>query len=157
MTVIRRDTVPETEAVSTYPGPYDLGRGALFYRTLSDAGGLTQFGAALERLEPGGRTSQLHWHEDEDEFVYLIEGRLTVIEDSAETLIGPGDAACWKAGTAVGHSLRNDGDAPALYLIVGARVSGDVHHYPGLDLRDEPHGDGRPLRPSRRHAVDAHR
>lgn len=138
MTVIRKGTVAETEGISSYPGEYDLGRGHMFYTTLSDAGGLTQFGAALERLLPGGRSSQTHWHTHEDEFLYLISGTLTVIEGETETQIGPGDALCWKAGSEVGHSLRNDSDAEAVYIIVGTRDPQDVCHYPGCDLRSEP-------------------
>jgi uncharacterized cupin superfamily protein len=113
----------------------------LYFRDLSEAGVLTQFGAALQTLLPGGRSSQTHWHTEEDEFLYMLDGRLTVIEGETETAIGPGDACCWKAGTPVGHSLRNDSDAAASYLIVGSRIFADVCHYPGLDLRDEPHGD----------------
>ena len=33
----------------------------------SDAGGLTQFGAHVETLQPGSRFSGRHWHEVEDE------------------------------------------------------------------------------------------
>ena len=68
----------------------------------------------------------------------MLEGRLTVVEDGTETEIGPGDACCWKAGDPVAHTLRNHGDAPARYIIVGTRDPGDVCHYPGLDLRSEP-------------------
>ena len=39
---------------------------------LSDAGGLTQFGAHLVTLQPGARSSDRHWHEAEDEFLYLL-------------------------------------------------------------------------------------
>ena len=43
---------------------------------LGDAAGLTQFGVNLVTLEPGVWSSQRHWHEQEDEFVYVIEGEL---------------------------------------------------------------------------------
>ncbi|MCR8723140.1 cupin domain-containing protein [Frigidibacter sp. ROC022] len=138
MTVLRRGTVPETDAVSTYPEPYNRGRGRMFYAPLSDVGGLTQFGAAFERLVPGGKGSQKHWHEREDEFLYLISGRLTVTEGETETVMEPGDAACWKAGEPVGHTIRNDGDVDAVYLIVGSRDPQDICHYPGLDMRLQP-------------------
>ncbi len=35
----------------------------------SDAGGLTQYGAYVETLEPGAKSSERHWHENEDEFL----------------------------------------------------------------------------------------
>ena len=30
----------------------------------------------------------MHWESHEDEFLYMLEGELTVIEDGAETVIG---------------------------------------------------------------------
>ena len=43
-------------------------------RRLGDIAGLQQFGVHLERIPPGSRSSHSHWHENEDEFVYLISG-----------------------------------------------------------------------------------
>lgn len=134
MAILRKDSVPETEAVSGYPEPWNLGRGFLSYRHITEAGGLTQFGAAVETLLPGKQSSQMHWEEHEDEFLYLLSGELTVVENGEETVIGPGDACCWKAGVPVAHCLRNHGDRPATYLIVGSRVPHNICHYPGLDL-----------------------
>lgn len=148
MAVFRADEVPEIHAVSTYPAPYNLGAGNLSYRHITEAGGLTQFGAAFETLHPGGQSSQMHWEEHEDEFLYMLSGALTVIEDGVGTVIGPGDACCWRAGVPVAHMLRNHTDRPATYLIVGSRRSDSICHYPGLDLLDTPQGythlDGTP-------------
>lgn len=148
MTILRKDSVAEIHAVSSYPAPYNLGGGNLSYRHLTEAGGLTQFGAALEVLHPGGRSGQPHWEEHEDEFLFMLSGSLTVIEDGQPTIIGPGDACCWKAGVAVSHTLRNHTDQPATYLIAGSRRPDNITHYPGLDLLAMPDGfahlDGTP-------------
>jgi uncharacterized cupin superfamily protein len=143
MAILRSGTVPVTDAVSSYPSPYNLGSGNLSYQALGDAGGLTQFGAHLETLHPGGQSSQMHWEEHEDEFLYLLSGQLTVVEDGVETVIGPGDACCWKAGLPVAHCLKNHTDAPAVYLIVGSRNPQNICHYPGLDLLATPAGYAR--------------
>ncbi|MBW0156741.1 cupin domain-containing protein [Sedimentimonas flavescens] len=103
---------------------------ALLY---SDSGGLTQFGAFVETLEPGARSSDRHWHEEEDEFLYMLSGEATVIEDAGEAAIGPGDACCWPAGVANGHHLENRSDAPCSYLVVGTRKTSDVVHYSTID------------------------
>jgi uncharacterized cupin superfamily protein len=105
----------------------------------SDAGGLTQFGAYVETLQPGARSSDRHWHEGEDEFLYLLSGEATVIEDDGAHPLRPGDAACWKAGTANAHQVVNRSDAPCTYLIFGTRMARDVVHYPeaGKVLYDE--------------------
>ena len=149
MAILRKGEVTAVDATSGYPGPYNLGRGFLSYVPLSDAGGLTQFGASLETLHPGKQSSQMHWHSHEDEFLYMLEGELTVVEDGAETVIGAGDACVWKAGSAVAHCLRNHTQDPARYLIVGTRdQDNDICNYPGLDLRATPAGfvhlDGTP-------------
>jgi uncharacterized cupin superfamily protein len=104
----------------------------------SDSGGLTQFGAFVETLCPGAQSSELHWHEKEDEFVYVLSGTVTLREGDANTLtdtpLHAGDAATFKAGHPLGHCLINFNDAPATYLVVGTRTTNDHWHYP---LKDE--------------------
>ncbi len=98
----------------------------------SDAGGLTQFGAYVETLQPGSRSSERHWHEEEDEFLYMLSGEATLIEDDGAHVLRPGDAACWPAGMANAHQVVNRTRAPCTYLIVGTRVTDDVCHYPDV-------------------------
>ena len=100
----------------------------------SDAGGLTQFGAYVETLQPGSRSSERHWHEDEDEFLYMLSGEATVIEEDGAHLLHRGDAACWPAGTANAHQVVNRSGAPCTYLIFGTRMAHDIVHYP--DVRE---------------------
>ncbi|MDN5788757.1 cupin domain-containing protein [Pseudorhodobacter sp.] len=155
MAIFRKDAVPVTDGVSNYPDPYNQGAGNLSFRHLTEAGGLTQFGIALETLHPGGQSSQMHWEEHEDEFLYMLHGALTVIENGEESVIGPGDACCWKAGVQVAHTLRNHTAEPATYLIAGTRHPENICHYPGLDLLATPQGythlDGTPY-PQRKQA-----
>lgn len=47
------------------------------------------------RLPPGNWSSQRHWHSHEDEFVYVLEGELTLIEDDGETVLRAGDCAAF--------------------------------------------------------------
>jgi uncharacterized cupin superfamily protein len=100
---------------------------------IGDAAGLTQFGCHLERLPPGSRSSHRHWHETEDELVYLLEGEVVLVEET-ETLLRAGDAAAWRAGDPVGHCLENRGARDALYLVMGTRRMADVVHYPDAGL-----------------------
>jgi len=105
-------------------------------RRLGEAAGLTQFGANLVTLAPGAAASQRHWHENEDEFVWVVSGALVLVEDDGETPMRPGDAAAWKAGVAIGHHLVNRSDAEASFLVIGTRAPADVAHYtdPGVDM-----------------------
>ena len=103
-------------------------------KALGDAGGLTQFGVNFTRLKPGAATALRHWHEREDEFVYVLEGELVLIEDDGETVLGPGDAAAFKAGVANGHHLVNRSGRDALLLEIGTRSTVERCHYPDVDL-----------------------
>ena len=122
------------ESSTGYPEPYRaavLGRSR---RRLGNAVGLDQFGVNLTRLEPGAQSSQRHWHEAEDEFVYVLEGEILLIEDGGTTVLEPGDAAGFKAGVANGHHLVNKSKRDAVYLEVGTRAKRERAHYPDVDL-----------------------
>ncbi len=56
---------------------------------LSDTGGLTQFGAFTETLPPGSKSSYRHWHETEDEFLYVLNGTPTVVENDGPHILVP--------------------------------------------------------------------
>ena len=125
------------DTATRYPAPFDkvvIGRSR---QRLGNAAGLDQFGVNLARLKPGAASSQRHWHENEDEFVYVLEGELVLREDDGETLLRPGDAAGWKAGVANGHCLINRSDRDAVFLEVGARRTSERVEYSDIDMRAE--------------------
>jgi len=74
---------------------------------LGNGADLTQFGVNLTRIKPGSASALRHWHAVEDEFVYMLEGELVLVEDGGETLLRPGDCAGFKAGNGDGHHFQN--------------------------------------------------
>jgi uncharacterized cupin superfamily protein len=126
-----------------YPAPFDKGCDKFEAVSLGDAVGLTQFGVNIEKLLPGGMTSQRHWHEKEDEFAYLLSGVVVLVENNIETVLKEGTAIGWKAGDATAHHLINRGEEPAYLLIVGTRADSETVHYPEIDLHYERTGDTR--------------
>lgn len=118
------------------------GLGAYRYQLISDLGGLSQFGAFIEELPPGAFSGHRHWHEAEDEMVYMLSGEAVLIEDS-ETSLRAGDTACWPAGVAIGHRLANRGTIPARYLVIGTRQQRDTVHYTDHDLITHKDGSDR--------------
>lgn len=100
---------------------------------ISEPGGLTQFGAFVQVLPPGSRSSIKHWHSAEDELVYMLEGEVTLIEADTETTLRAGDAATFAAGVARGHQLENRTAAPARYFVVGTRAPVDQITCPDHD------------------------
>jgi uncharacterized cupin superfamily protein len=104
-------------------------------RVLSDLFGLTQFGVNLLTLAPGSWSSHRHWHEAEDEFIYVLEGEVTLIDDQGEHRMTPGMCAGFKAGVPNGHHLVNKSDKPAVCLELGTRAKDEVIEYSEADMR----------------------
>ena len=108
----------------------DEARNGMHTRLLSQAGGLTQYGCHIQTLPPGAQSSQRHWHSSEDEFLLVLEGVATVVDDDGAHHLGPMDAAAWAFGVSNGHQVRNLSDAPVTYVILGSRVALDICSYP---------------------------
>jgi uncharacterized cupin superfamily protein len=127
---------------SVYRHPYREQLAGREKRALGDALGLTHFGVNLVALGPGDWSSPRHWHSDEDEFIYVLEGELTLVTDGGEQRLTAGMAAGFPADVEDGHHLINRSDAPARYLEVGTRSPDDVARYPDIDLvgRNSPQG-----------------
>mgnify|MGYP001059153345 CR=1 FL=1 len=118
-----------------YPQPYNSITDGREKAALGNLAGLTQFGVNLTRLKPGAASALRHWHEQEDEFVYVLEGELVLLEDGGETVLRPGDCAGFKAGVANGHHLENRSDREAVLLEMGSRRPGqDTCTYSDIDM-----------------------
>lgn len=129
---------------STYPPPFDAPCAERIRRRIGDAGGLGDFGVNLLTLPPGVWSSQRHWHTDEDEFVFVLEGELVLVEDGGETVLRAGDCAAFPKGSGNGHHLINRSSATAVCLEVGSRGTRDDVTYSDIDLKFS-HGDERYL------------
>jgi uncharacterized cupin superfamily protein len=138
---------------SGYPEPYRAAVEARSFRRLGDALGLKNFGVNLVRLPPGVASSQRHWHAQEDEFVYMLEGEAELITDGGPQTLRAGMCAGFPAGKADGHHLVNRTDRDVVFLVVGDRRPGiEQAEYPDIDLKGcwvegrwtYFHKDGRP-------------
>lgn len=119
---------------SGYPEPYASQMARRSSRRLAAAAGLSQFGANIIYLEPGGVASLRHWHLREDEFAVVLTGELVLAEDAGEAVMRPGDCAAWPAGVVNGHRFENRTDQPASFLVVGTDKSDEVSTYTEVDL-----------------------
>ncbi len=126
---------------SGYPRPYDVPCLDRIRQRLGEAGGLNDFGVNLMHLPPGGWSSQRHWHTDEDEFVWILEGELVLVEDEGETILRAGDCAAFPKNSGNGHHMINRTSETAVYLEVGSRSGGDVTFYSTIDMMS-PASDG---------------
>jgi uncharacterized cupin superfamily protein len=125
-----------------YPAPFAALSAERTRRRLGDAGGLRDFGVNLTTLPPGNWSSQRHWHSHEDEFVYVLEGELTLIEDAGETILRAGDCAAFAKHSGNGHHLINNSSVIATYLEVGSRQPDDLTTCSDIDMKSA-NSDGR--------------
>src|SRR5580700_8438857 len=117
-----------------YPEPFNRVVAGRSRKRLGVAAGLDQFGGNLTTLKPGAASALRHWHEQEDELVFVLEGEVVLIEDGGETVLKPGDAAGFKANSGVGHHIVNKSNRDAVFLEVGTRSKYERVEYPGSDL-----------------------
>jgi uncharacterized cupin superfamily protein len=149
--ILARDAPPRAIR-SNYPEPYASRMDRRTKRPLGDLFGLQNFGVNLTTLAPGGVSGLKHRHDVQDEFVYVVEGRPTLVVGDVETELQPGMCAGFaKQGEA--HVLVNRTSDPCTYLEIGDRTRGDRAEYPDDDIKAElgpdgkwlfTHKDGRP-------------
>jgi uncharacterized cupin superfamily protein len=133
--------VPERKGTG-YPPQFNAPCADRIRQRLGNAGGLADFGVNLMHLPPGNWSSQRHWHSHEDEFVYVLEGEVVLVEDGGETVLRAGDAAAFPKGTGNGHHLINRSDKTAVYLEAGSRNPQDVTTCSDIDMMSAS-ADGR--------------
>ena len=149
MKKISLSSVP-VERGSSYPSPFDRPCRDQASQRLGRSQGLTLFGVNLTMIPPGGWSSQRHWHSHEDEFIWMVDGELTLVSDTGEEILRPGDCAAFKAGNPDGHHLINKSANPATVLEIGNSDPRDRCTYSDIDMVAEPgvhgysHRDGSP-------------
>lgn len=111
-----RSTGEVTEASHVYPhstepmGPV---------RRLGKEAGLQRIGINVQRLPPGSRSSWPHAEENEEEFVYVIQGEVDAWIDGHIHKMSAGDLAAFPVGTGISHCFINNTDWEVVLLVGG--------------------------------------
>jgi uncharacterized cupin superfamily protein len=126
------DAIAQINATG-YPPPYKEQMAKRHYRKLAGPAGISDFGVCHVVLEPGGISSQRHWHEGEDEFLVMLDGEAVLVEEDGETVLRAGDCAAFPKGVPNGHQLVNRGERECVFVVVGKAAVTDCH-YPDVDL-----------------------
>ena len=134
-------TVPTTSG-SGYPAHLRAITEGRFKSRLTAVLGLTNFGVNLTTLEPGAGSALRHWHEAQDEFIYIVDGEATLVTDEGEQVLKAGMCAGFPKGKANGHCLLNKSSRPVTFLEIGDRSWPEVAHYPDDDLVAKPKSEG---------------
>lgn len=123
-----RSTADVEETTHVYPQSREP-MGPL--RRLGKAAGLERIGINIQRLPPGTRSSWPHAEENEEEFVYVVSGRVEAWIDGHVHPMEAGDLAAFPAGTGISHCFINNGTAEAVLLVGGeAAKAGSRIFYP---------------------------
>ncbi|NJR52929.1 MAG: cupin domain-containing protein [Leptolyngbyaceae cyanobacterium CSU_1_3] len=150
---ISAKSVPAKMGQTIYPPPLAAKVEGRLKRKLGEVFGLTNFGINLTNLSPGAASALAHSHSKQDEFIFVLEGTLSLVLGQEEFTLHSGDCYGFKAGTGITHQLINRSEETATYLEIGDRTPGDEVEYPNDDLKATQltngqwaiaHKDGRP-------------
>jgi uncharacterized cupin superfamily protein len=124
----------EPRRSSSYPDQFKPRVAGREKYVIGNALGLHNFGVNLVKLEPGAQSALRHWHSQQDEFVWMVEGELTLVTNAGAETLKPGMCAGFPKGKADGHHLVNKSGKDAWYLEVGDRSAGDAVIYPDDEM-----------------------
>jgi uncharacterized cupin superfamily protein len=100
-------------------------------RRLGKEAGLQRIGVNVQRLPPGHRSSWPHAEENEEEFVYVIEGEVDAWIDGNLHAMKAGDLAAFPVATGISHCFINNTSVEAVLLVGGeAAKPGSRIFYP---------------------------
>lgn len=133
-TVARATDVPARDKTSNYPEPFSSRVSGRIKRPLGTHFGLSKFGVNLTTLAPGAISALRHAHTLQDEFIYVLSGKIRLECDNGVWDLDAGMCAGFPAGAGNAHRLVNSGLVEATYLEVGDRTPGDTATYPDDDL-----------------------
>ena len=128
----RPPTIRSTSEVPEYTHVYPQSAEPMGpVRSLGKAAGLQRIGINIQRLPPGHRSSWPHAEENEEEFVYVLDGEVDAWINGYVHRMRPGDLAAFPAGTGICHCFMNNTSAEVLLLVGGeAPKEGSRIYYP---------------------------
>jgi uncharacterized cupin superfamily protein len=88
-------------------------------RPIGKLAGLVRIGLHIERVPPGHRTSYPHAEQNEEEFVYVLEGHCDAWIDGELYPVEKGDLVAFPAGTGICHTFINNSAEEVLLLVGG--------------------------------------
>ncbi|MFK8138511.1 MAG: cupin domain-containing protein [Bdellovibrionales bacterium] len=81
-------------------------------------------------LEPGQSSSREHFHSEVDEYIFVLEGRLELIEDSAKQSIQEWDMVLFEKNSKLPHLFKNSSDKRCKYLLIRKNIGYNDTVYP---------------------------
>ena len=93
--------------------------------------GATLTGLTVYEVEPGQATWPYHFELNEEEWLLVIDGELTVRTPAGEQVLRAGDLVCFPVGADGAHAVRNDSAATVRFAMPSSVAAlGDACVYP---------------------------
>jgi uncharacterized cupin superfamily protein len=90
--------------------------------SLSEGFGAAATGMGVYELEPGNALWPYHFEVAEEEWLIVIDGELTLRTPDDESVLRTGDVACFPAGAAGAHAVRNHSASPVRFAMPSTRA-----------------------------------
>ena len=103
------------------------------YARLGSALGASMLGATVYELPPGESNCPYHYEYGNEEWLLVLEGRLTVRHPGGEAELRPGDVACFREGPDGAHKLTNRGDDAVRLVMISTKRDPSAAVYPDSD------------------------
>jgi uncharacterized cupin superfamily protein len=103
-------------------------RGAVM--DLSEVFEAKKLGFHLEIIDPKNFSCPYHWHEGEEELIYVLEGEAIVRRNNEFRKVGPGDLIFYETGAQSAHNMYNHTDKPFKFLALSNAGIPDKCFYP---------------------------
>jgi uncharacterized cupin superfamily protein len=87
-------------------------------------------GLSVYELPPGEKHWPYHFELGEEEWLFVIEGEVVLRTPEGERTMRVGDVACFVAGAAGAHTVRNDSDQHARFAMPSRESHFGVTIYP---------------------------
>jgi uncharacterized cupin superfamily protein len=95
--------------------------------------GATMLGGSLYELPPGQSNCPYHYEYGNEEWLVVLDGKLTVWHPGGEEELNPGDVVCFPVGPDGAHRLTNRTDATVRVLLLSTLFEPSVAVYPDSD------------------------
>ena len=95
--------------------------------------GGSMLGATIYELPPGQSNCPYHYEYGNEEWLIVLEGRLTVRHPGGEDELEPGDVVVFPVGAEGAHKLTNGGSETVKLVMVSTKLEPSVAVYPDSD------------------------
>ena len=116
--------------------------------------GASQLGASLYELPPGQSICPYHYEYPEEEWLFVLGGRVTLRHPGGDDELAVGDVVCFPPGPEGAHKVTCLGDETARVLMTSTRQTPAIAVYPDSDKVAVFPGDDRDRLVMRRDTLD---